>query len=540
MESRLSLGAHFRRKGLCSFLVWAPDVATVELRILSPRRRLARLHRGATGYHSGLFDGMEPGTLYLYRLDGLIERPDPASQYQPRGLRGPSCLVNPRFAWKDRPWRGLPLSEYILHEGSDRTAALDDLIPGLSQIHHLGATALSVGLDAPPPEGPSGLPGSVPASRGGPAGLKRLVNACHREGLAVLLRIALFEPGIDGDPFVSFGPYFTGPDRHINLSGPHSDEVRRYFVECVLRWFREFHVDTLDVGDIDALIDLSPTPLLEELSLAVRREAERTSRPLHLVARTDRNEPRLIRRREDGGIGLDALWNYDFGLALQGVLSRERSPRPSEYGKLEHLKKAFLEGFVSSGEFSASRQRRHGRSSRNLPGDRFLVSLPLPATLGQRTGKSPEEIKLAGAALFFSPSVPQLCFGGPEADRSEDARNVDRFHRELGRLRKEFRSAGLLDKQCMGVLGYEKERVLLVRHWKDDEDLIVLFHFGRRPATLSLPVPSGAWSLRFDSAESRWNGPGSALPVMIQGDGGDVPFSLAALSCAVYRRQHGG
>lgn len=538
MQSRLSLGAHFRRKGLCSFLVWAPDVATVELRIVSPCSRLARLHRGATGYHGGLFDGMEPGTLYLYRLDGLIERPDPASQYQPRGTRGPSCLVGPRFAWQDRQWRGLPLPEYILHEDSDRTAALDDLIPGLSQLRNLGATALSVKLDAPPPEGPSGLPCSVPASRGGPAGLKRLVNACHREGLAVLLRIALFEPGIEGDPFVSFGPYFTGPDRHINLSGPHSDEVRRYFVECMLRWFREFHVDTLDVGCIDTLTDPSPTPLLEEMARAIRREAESIARPLHLVARSDRNDPRLIRHREDGGIGLDAMWNHDFGLALQGVLSRDRKPRPSECGKLEHLKKAFLEGFVSSGAFSASRQRSHGRSSRNLPGDRFLVSFPLPVDPGQRTGQGMEERRLAVAALFFSPSVPQLCFGGPETDCS-DARKVDRFHRELARLRKEFRSAGLLDKQCMGALGYEKERVLLVRHWKDDEDLIVLFHFGRRPATMSLPFPSGAWTLRFDSAERRWDGPGSLLPPTIQGDGGDLPLSLAALSCAVYRRQHG-
>jgi len=345
--------------------------------------------------------------------------------------------------------------------------------------------------------------------------------------------------GIEGDPFVSFGPYFTGPDRHINIDGPHSDEVRRYFVESVLRWFREFHVDTLDIGNIDALTDLSPKPLLEEMSRAVRREAERIARPLHLFAHSDRNDPRLIRRWEDGGIGLDALWNHDFGLALQGVLHRERTPRPSEYGKLEHLKKAFLEGFVSSGEFSTSRQRRHGRSSRNLPGDRFLVSLPLPAGPVQKTGEALEELKLAGAALFFSPFVPLLCSGGPETARAEDAHGVDLFHHELVQLRKEFRSAGLLDKQCMGVLGYEKEKVLLVRHWKDDEDHIVLFHFGRKPVTLSLPVPSGAWSLRFDSADRRWDGPGSALPALIQGNGGDIPFSLASLSCAVYRRQHG-
>ena len=539
MESRLSLGAHFRRKGLCSFLVWAPDVATVELRILAPRSRLVRLHRGATGYHYGVFDGVEPGTLYLYRLDGLIERPDPASQSQPRGPLGPSCLVDPRFAWIDRLWRGLPLPDTILHEGSERAVAFDDLIPGLSQLRDLGATALSVKLNATPPDGPAGLPCSVPASRGGPAGLKRLVNACHREGLAVLLRTALFEPGIEGDPFVSFGPYFAGADRRINLSGPRSDEVRRYFVEGALRWFREFHIDTLDVGNIDALIDPSPTPLLEEISRAVRREAERIARPLHLVAPSDRNDPRLVRRWEDGGIGLDAQWNHDFGLALQGVLSRERSPRPSEYGKIEHLKKAFLEGFVSSGAFSVSRQRRHGRSSRNLPGDRFLVSLPLPASPGQIIGEAPEELKLAAAALIISPFVPSLCLGSPETARSEDAREVDRFHRELVRLRKEFRASGLLDKQCMGILGYEREKVLLVRHWKDDDDLIVLFHFGRRPATLPLPVPAGAWCLRFDSAEHRWNGPGSLLPPLIQSQGGDLPLSLAALSCAVYRRQHG-
>jgi hypothetical protein len=91
----------------------------------------------------------------------------------------------------------------------------------------------------------------------------------------------------------------------------------------------------------------------------------------------------------------------------------------------------------------------------------------------------------------------------------------------------------------MGVLGYEKEKVLLVRHWKEDADLIILFHFGRRATPVTLPSPSGAWALRFDSAEQRWNGPGSLLPPMIQGDGGDIPFSLAALSCAVYRRQQG-
>jgi len=91
----------------------------------------------------------------------------------------------------------------------------------------------------------------------------------------------------------------------------------------------------------------------------------------------------------------------------------------------------------------------------------------------------------------------------------------------------------------MGVLGYERERVLLVRHWKDDEDLIVIFHFGTKASTAALPVAAGVWALRFDSADRRWDGPGSALPERLQGDGGDVPLPLAPLSCAVYLRQRG-
>jgi maltooligosyltrehalose trehalohydrolase len=540
VDRRLPLGAVYRGKSRCSFLVWAPDVEKVELRILSPRGRLVGLQKGARGYHFGGLDGVEPDALYVFRLDGLIERPDPASQCQPQGPCGPSRVVDSRFAWKDRNWSGLPLVDYILHEGPDHAVPFDEIAARLDGIQSLGATVLSIRLDAPPPRSSAGFHFAVPLQRGGAPGLKRLVDACHRQGLAVLLRIPLFELGIEGDPFVSFGPYFTGPDRHVNIEGAHSDAVRRYLVESALRWFREFHIDALDVGNIDGLVDPSPTPILEEMARTVRLEAERMARPLHLIARCDRNDPRLIRRWEDGGIGLDALWNPDFSLALQGVLTPGHTPAPPDFGKLEHLKKAFLEGFVSSGEFSASRQRHHGRSSRNLPGDRFLVSLPLPAAPVQKTGEALDELKLAGAALFFSPFVPLLCSGGPETARSEDAHGVDLFHHELVQLRKEFRSAGLLDKQCMGVLGYEKEKVLLVRHWKDDEDLIVLFHFGRKPVTLSLPVPSGAWSLRFDSADDRWNGPGSALPALIQGNGGDIPFSLASLSCAVYRRQHGG
>jgi maltooligosyltrehalose trehalohydrolase len=267
-------------------------------------------------------------------------------------------------------------------------------------------------------------------------------------------------------------------------------------------------------------------------------EAACIGRPLHLVAQSRLNDPRLIRQREDGGLGLDALWNPDFRLALQGVFTKGSVTAPSNFGKLEHLKKAMLEGFVCSGDFSPSLQRRHGRSSRNLPGERFLVRFSLPSSPVQGTGVAREEEKLAGALLLLSPYVPLLCFETHEAACSGAGavQGLWPFYRELAQLRRELRSAGLLDKQRMGILGYEKERVLLARYWKEDEDLIVLFNAGRKKTVVPVPIPAGSWRLRFDSADRRWEGPGSRLPCMTHGGDEDIPMELTARSCAVYGR----
>lgn len=343
-----------------------------------------------------------------------------------------------------------------------------------------------------------------------------------------MLAVDLFEPGVEGDPLAAFGPYFAGRDRRFNLDGARSDEVRRYFIECAISWFREYRVDALDIGSVDGLADPSPLPLLEEMAQAVKAEARRVGRPLHLVAHSERNDPRLVRLREDGGIGLDAVWNPDFGEALDARLHGLRRGAGGDFGRLEHVRKAFLEGFVASGGYSPSRQRRRGRSSRPLPGERLLVRLGPEAGRDHSRGTD----AFLHACLLLSPFLPLLAAeaGGPAGGACCAG---------LIRLRKDLRARGLLDKQCMGALGYERQKVLLVRHWKDDEDLIVIFHFGTRASTVALPVPAGAWVLRFDSADRRWDGPGSSLPERLQGEGGDVPLPLAPLSCAVYLRQHG-
>jgi maltooligosyltrehalose trehalohydrolase len=96
-----TVGALYLREGRCRFCVWAPLAQKVEVRLLGSRERLVPLAQHPRGYYQGIVEGVEPGTLYFYRLDEARERPDPASCFQPQDVHGPSQVVNPHFIWDE-------------------------------------------------------------------------------------------------------------------------------------------------------------------------------------------------------------------------------------------------------------------------------------------------------------------------------------------------------------------------------------------------------------------------------------------------------
>ena len=64
------------------------------------------LAAGADGVHTGSVRRALPGTDYGYRLDGGPDRPDPVSRWRPKGVHGPSRIVDPAaFQWSDGAWR---------------------------------------------------------------------------------------------------------------------------------------------------------------------------------------------------------------------------------------------------------------------------------------------------------------------------------------------------------------------------------------------------------------------------------------------------
>jgi maltooligosyltrehalose trehalohydrolase len=361
-----SLGATYLGDGRCRFRLWAPFAQTAAVRIVAPQERLIPMEPHERGYHEATVDGIEPGNLYIYRLDDGKDRPDPASRFQPRGVHGPSQVMDSSFPWEDDSWSGLPLEQYVIYELHAGTftpeGTFDAIIAHLDRLKELGVTAIELMPVAQfPGDRNWGYDGvdlfAVQSSYGGPAGLKRLVNACHRHGLAVVLDVVYNHLGPEGNYLADFGPYFT--DRYrtpwgqaINFDGPGSDEVRRFFIENALYWTTEFHIDGLRLDALHAVFDSSAQPFLEELAAVVHDEADRMGRRVYLFAESDRNDPRFVRSSDSGGYGLDAHWNDDFHHALYTLLTGEQTGYYQDFGKMEDLAKAFREGFIYSGQYS--------------------------------------------------------------------------------------------------------------------------------------------------------------------------------------------
>jgi maltooligosyltrehalose trehalohydrolase len=592
-ESRL--GATYLGNGRCQFIVWAPVIQKVEVHIVSPKELIAPLVRDVQGYHQAIVQGVEPSCLYFYRLDSKKERPDPASRFQPRGVHGPSQVVDSHFPWEDQNWPGLPLEEYIvyeLHVGAfTREGSFDAIIPYLDELKDLGITAVEL---MPVGQFPGNrnwgydgaYPFAVQDSYGGPEGLKRLVNTCHQKGLAVVLDVVYNHLGPEGNYIADFGSYFT--DRYktpwgagLNFDGPYSDEVRRFFIENAVYWLTEFHIDALRLDALHAILDISSYPFLEELSVAFHKQMEQLKRKAYLIGESAANNARLIRPRELGGYGLDAQWNDDFHHSLHVLLTSEQNGYYQDYGQLQDLVKAFQEGFVYSGQYSHYRQRRHGVSSRDIPAHQFVVFGQNHDQVGNRADSerlsklvSFEALKLAAGAILLSPFVPLVFMGEEygetapfpyfvshsepaliEAVRRGRREEFDTFewqselynpqdettflaakinhklreegqhqkllelYKELIRLRKATPALACLSKDRMEVLGYEKERIIFIRRWDENNEAIVAFNFSDRQTSVVLPFPSGLWHRRLDSAEERWQGKGSIAPEQLSSKG---------------------
>jgi maltooligosyltrehalose trehalohydrolase len=437
---RPELGAVVNKAGCTRFKVWSPRAKKVQV-CLDPwgRRETIPMQREEKGYFI-LESDAPPGALYYYVLDGGAERPDPASRHQPHGVHAPSRVVDTTaFSWSDAGWEGRPLEEliiYELHAGSftpeGTFQGIINRLPYLAR--ELGITALELMPVAQfPGERNWGYDGTYlfapHHAYGGPEGLAALVDACHGQGLAVILDVVYNHLGPEGNYLWDFGPYFT--DRYrtpwgaaVNFDGPGSDEVRRFFIENALYWVTEYHIDGLRLDAIHGIFDFSPIHILREIGEAVHRQGLALGRRIHVIAESDLNDVRVIQAVSRGGWGLDAQWSDDFHHSFHTLITGEKAGYYQDFGSLEHMAMVYEDGFTYRGQYSKYRERRHGTSARTRPGWQFVVHSQTHDQVGNRARGErlsalvpPEALKLAAGLVLTAPFVPLLFMGEEYAEK---------------------------------------------------------------------------------------------------------------------------
>jgi maltooligosyltrehalose trehalohydrolase len=500
---------------MTSFRIWAPNANQVEVRIGTD---LFGMTRGDDSWWRAEIPLAKAGIDYAFVVDGGDPLPDPRSPWQPNGIHGPSRTLDHRgFSWTDQRWQAKPLSSAIVYELHIGTftpqgtfiAAIDQL----DYLVDLGITHIEL-MPAPEFSGTRGWGyDSVDLyaphhAYGEPDDFKRLVDACHARGLAVILDVVYNHLGPAGNYLAQFGPYFT--ERYatpwgqaINFDGLESYEVRRFFCDNALMWLKDYHFDGLRIDAVHAIIDTSAVHFLEQLVCEVAELQAQTGRHLALIAESDLNDPRIIRPREIGGYGVHAQWTDDFHHALHCVLTGERAGYYRDFGSLADLAKALQQVFVYDGRYSAFRRRRHGRPPSGLSGHSFLGYLQTHDQIGNRAKgersshlMSVGRLKIAAALVLTAPFIPMLFQGEEWGATSRFLYFTDHEDPELGRnvtegRRREFAAFGWNPEEIPDPQAIETfERSKLNWSERDKEPHAGLLEWHRRLIELRRKIPS--------------------------------------------------
>jgi maltooligosyltrehalose trehalohydrolase len=433
----LPIGAHVLKSGGTLFRVWAPAAESVSVRFFDDHGKagaLVPLRAEGDGYHSAKVPEARTGLRYKFALPSG-EFPDPASRFQPEGPHGPSQIVDPHaFVWGDVEWAGVTREGQILYEMHIGTftpegtwaAATRDL-EGLAD---LGVTLLELmpvadfagrygwGYDGVNLFAPTRLYGS-------PDDFRRFVNRAHQLGLGVILDVVYNHLGPDGNYLRQFSPhYFSERYKNewgeaLNFDADHAGPVREFFVANAGYWIAEFHLDGLRLDATQQIFDASPKHILAEIAARVREDG--AGRGTFLVAENEPQSSRLVRPVEDGGYGLDAIWNDDFHHCAIVSLTGKNEAYYTDYrGTPQEFLSCAKRGFLFQGQRYKWQKQRRGEPALDLHPSQFVTFVQnhdqiANSLWGRRIHMvtSAAKARAITAFLLLGPNTPML-FQGQE------------------------------------------------------------------------------------------------------------------------------
>ena len=362
------------------FAVWAPGATAVEVcGGFDGWEAGVPMEKADTGVWSAFIPGLAEGDLYKYRVHGadgsVVMRSDPYAFSTELRPGTASRLTKLDFHFDDSAWmerrdkcRNRPLNIYEMHVGSWRhkpgskeadgsdgwynyEELAKELIPWLLDHHFTHVELLP--LAEHPFDGSWGYQITgfyAPTSRyGTPQQLAEFVNACHKEGIGVILdfvpvHFAIDSYGLkefDGTPLYEYPAAAVGQSEWGSCNFMHSrGEIRCFIQSCADYWLQVFHADGLRMDAVSRLIYWQGDPnrgvngsTLEFLKGMNQGLQQRHPTAL-LIAEDSTNYPKVTAPVEYGGLGFDYKWDLGWMNDTLDYFKKTSEERKENLGKL--------------------------------------------------------------------------------------------------------------------------------------------------------------------------------------------------------------
>ncbi len=481
------LGPCLHARGV-TYRVWAKGHHAILIHVERPDGTSSDLpleQAKESGYFFGLDPAGKAGDLYTVSIDGGPPLPDFVSHYQPKGVFGPSMIIDAQtFAWQATEWQRPAWSGQVVYEchvgtftkeGTFRSA-----IERLDYLVDLGITAIEI---MPVAQwsgernwGYDGVLLFAPAHcYGTPDDFRELIDACHLRGLAVILDIVYNHLGPEGNFSHQYSQYFFHEGKgnpwgqNFNLDGPNSEPVRALLRQNIRSWLQEFRIDGFRMDATQAVHDSSPVHLLAEIAEIVHRHGG------FIIAEDDRNSRVLLEPLEKNGWNFNALWSDDFHHAMRVTQTKEQQHFLRMFkGHTQEIGEILRKGWYYTGQFSEFHQILRGTLADDFPPESFVFCISNHDQVGNRIqgvrfheNLQPSAYRAVSLFLCLVPYTP-LFFMGQEWGAGTPFHYFTDMSEELGAKITEGRKREYLEHgiaadpaELADILGPQEEKTFL-------------------------------------------------------------------------------
>jgi maltooligosyltrehalose trehalohydrolase len=290
---------------------------------------------------------------------------------------------------------------------------------------------------------------------GRPDDFRRFVDDAHHAGIGVILDVVYNHVGPDGNYLRQFSEdYFTSRYENdwgeaINYDGANSAPVREWVTANARYWIEEYHLDGLRLDATQQIFDGSAENIIMAVAKSAREAAG--ARGIIVVAENEPQATKLIRPIQQGGYGLDALWNDDFHHSARVALTGRNEAYYTDYlGKAQELISAVKYGFLYQGQRYKWQKQRRGTPGLDLRPAQFIAYIQnhdqvANSATGQRLHQlsSPGRLRAMTALLLLAPGTPML-FQGQEFAASSPFHYFADHHPELNQQVRQGRTQFLM------------------------------------------------------------------------------------------------